>query len=183
MMPYSKIESHVENIRKQFQNGDSIRQIADKYQVPYHTIYFCVTGRTFSEHGGFIKDTTPINTNFNTTRRPKYSFKAQHIALIRTLARRGVPHTKIAEIMNASSNTIYGIATGITYRRYNNRFAPVIRKENGRTGHKGVYYRAERNDYRVRVSVNRKMIHIGYFDNIDIAAAAYQEAVKQYKAS
>ena len=50
-----------------------------------------------------------------------------------------------------------------TYRRNNKRF-------------KGVYYWPRDNNWRAKITVNRKTIHIGYYDTEEMAAKAYDKA-------
>ena len=72
----------------------------------------------------------------------------------------------------------------------NNRFAnlrPATRRQNNRnkgtyanntSGHKGVMYRAEMSKYVARIGYNGRKKHLGVFDTLDEAVAAYQSAAK-----
>jgi hypothetical protein len=53
-----------------------------------------------------------------------------------------------------------------------------IRKDNT-TGIKGVYLRPN-GKYRAMIAVSSKLVHIGYFDTIEEAAAARREAAQKY---
>lgn len=72
----------------------------------------------------------------------------------------------------------------------NNRFSnlrPATRRENNRnkgvyanntSGHKGVRYRAEMGKFVARIGHNGRKKHLGVFDTLDEAVAAYQSAAK-----
>lgn len=72
----------------------------------------------------------------------------------------------------------------------NNRFAnlrPATRRQNNRnkgkyanntSGHKGVVYRPEQRKYCARIGYNGRKKHLGVFDTVDEAVAAYQSAAK-----
>lgn len=51
--------------------------------------------------------------------------------------------------------------------------------QNGTSGYKGVGWYKKYNCWRVRIQVNGKKQHIGYFDNEIDAATAYDNAAKQ----
>ena len=73
-------------------------------------------------------------------------------------------------------------------RLFNLRF--VTGSENSRnksvsskntTGVTGVYFSKARKKYRARISVNRKMIHLGAFETLEEAAEARRQADRKYK--
>lgn len=49
-----------------------------------------------------------------------------------------------------------------------------------KTGIRGVQWDKEHSKYRVRIMVSGKYIHLGRFDDIDIARAVYAEAAKEH---
>ncbi len=48
------------------------------------------------------------------------------------------------------------------------------------SGYKGVYWKKDRNKWRAQIQVNKKSIFIGYFENKEDAAKAYNEAAVKY---
>lgn len=48
------------------------------------------------------------------------------------------------------------------------------------SGEKGVYWHAQRNRWRAQIKANGKVIHLGLFDTISDAAAAYRKAELYY---
>jgi len=52
--------------------------------------------------------------------------------------------------------------------------------DNNTSGHKGTYWRKRELKWMAQISVNRKLIYLGYFDDIEDAAAAYREAATKY---
>ena len=53
-------------------------------------------------------------------------------------------------------------------------------KSNNTTGYKGVFYRSDNGKIFARITVNKKKIQLGYFNNLHDAARAYNEAAKKY---
>ena len=49
----------------------------------------------------------------------------------------------------------------------------------GMSGVKGVRFVSSREKFRATITVNRKQIHIGYFNTMDAAAAAYKDAAAE----
>lgn len=76
---------------------------------------------------------------------------------------------------------------GLDNRRRNLRFAKSgenqrnvsLRKDN-HTGYKGVDLFSPFNKFRVRINFNGKSIFLGYYDNLEKAALAYNVAAKKY---
>lgn len=54
------------------------------------------------------------------------------------------------------------------------------RRRDNTSGYKGVSYFKRDNNYRARIKVNYKQIHLGYFNNKTDAAKAYDVAAKKY---
>lgn len=52
--------------------------------------------------------------------------------------------------------------------------------KNNKSGYKGVYHDKYRNKWRARITVNKKVIRIGYFDSADEANVEYNKASIQY---
>jgi hypothetical protein len=48
------------------------------------------------------------------------------------------------------------------------------------SGYRGVIWEKNRNKWRARIQVNRKLIHIGYFDTVEDAARAYAAGAAIY---
>lgn len=73
---------------------------------------------------------------------------------------------------------------GLDNRRANLRLATLSQNSmnrtrlmhNNRSGVNGVHYYRAYDKWRVHVTVNRKQIHVGYFDTIEQAASARREA-------
>ncbi len=56
------------------------------------------------------------------------------------------------------------------------------RKTRGSSQFKGVYWYASRNKWRANIRVDRQTKHLGYFDDEEDAARAYnEEALKQFR--
>lgn len=76
---------------------------------------------------------------------------------------------------------------GLNNRRSNLRLATSQQNlfnrgpnRNNSSGHKGVKWRPHAKKWQAYITVNRKQIHLGYFTNIDDAAAAYTGAAKDF---
>ena len=76
---------------------------------------------------------------------------------------------------------------GLNNRRENIRLASHTenirnqRKSSVNTsGHKGAYWRKDVSKWMAQISVSGKLKHLGYFDDIEDAAAAYREAAERY---
>ena len=54
-----------------------------------------------------------------------------------------------------------------------------LRTDN-RSGFKGVYWDKPHGKWRARIKLNGKNIHLGYFDALEAAAQAYNEAALKY---
>jgi hypothetical protein len=54
------------------------------------------------------------------------------------------------------------------------------RRRNNRSGYKGVDFKAGCGKWRAAITVNSRQMHLGYFTDIDAAAAAYAAAAAQY---
>jgi hypothetical protein len=76
---------------------------------------------------------------------------------------------------------------GLDCRKHNLR--PSTQKENTRnrsipsnntSGAKGVSWKKQANKFCSRITVNAKVIHLGYFDDLIKAAKAYNKAAKKY---
>lgn len=52
--------------------------------------------------------------------------------------------------------------------------------KHNRTGVLGVQWRPEKNKFRARITIDRKEIHLGHFDTVEDAQAAYLEAKRKY---
>lgn len=52
---------------------------------------------------------------------------------------------------------------------------------NNVSGKKGVYWRKDMEKWRVVIKVNYQPIHVGYFDDLEEASRAYDEAAKKYR--
>lgn len=63
-------------------------------------------------------------------------------------------------------------------RSENNR--NVAMHKNNTSGRKGIYWHKLRQKWHVTIMIDRRKIHIGYFDDPDIAAAAYRAAALKY---
>jgi len=59
----------------------------------------------------------------------------------------------------------------------NNRNKPL--QKNNKSGHKGIYFNKKNNKWHVRIDVNKKKIHLGYFVNIEDAVEARCKASKE----
>ena len=53
-------------------------------------------------------------------------------------------------------------------------------KRNNTSGAKGVCWSKEKNKWVVRVSVNKKTIHCGYYEDFELAALVSAEAIDKY---
>jgi hypothetical protein len=51
---------------------------------------------------------------------------------------------------------------------------------NNTSGHKGVWLNKRINKWVAGITINKKTIHLGYFHNIEDAAAAYENALREY---
>jgi hypothetical protein len=51
---------------------------------------------------------------------------------------------------------------------------------NNKSGFKGVSFNKNSNKWRAFIMIDRKQIHLGYFDDVLLAAKAYDEAAKLY---
>ncbi len=61
-----------------------------------------------------------------------------------------------------------------------NSFNATIRKTN-RSGYKGVSWKSQNNKWVVQIQVDRKKVHVGYFNCVKEAASAYNDAaIKQF---
>lgn len=61
----------------------------------------------------------------------------------------------------------------------NNRYNEPIRRNNT-SGHKGVCWNKKLQKWQGYIRVNRKMHHLGFFDDIEDAARAYRDFAKQF---
>ena len=91
-------------------------------------------------------------------------------------------------IMNAPKGTMVDHINGNTLdnRKSNLRFCTIAensrnRKRNqSKTGYKGIHYRKDRKKYTAQIRVNYKRHFLGYFDTAEEAYAAYCAASKKY---
>jgi hypothetical protein len=58
--------------------------------------------------------------------------------------------------------------------------ANVGKHRDNTSGHKGVSWYKRDKKWRAKININNKAIHIGYFDNLEDAATAYQAAALKY---
>lgn len=49
-----------------------------------------------------------------------------------------------------------------------------------KSGYRGVSFSREMNKYRATISLDRKQLHLGYFERPDLAAAAYEKAAEVF---
>lgn len=79
----------------------------------------------------------------------------------------------------------------INHIRHDNRFEnlrDITHQENqfnrseqkNTSGYVGVYWEKQRNEWRARISVNGKKIHLGFFTDKEEAAKAYHDAKEKY---
>jgi hypothetical protein len=54
------------------------------------------------------------------------------------------------------------------------------RRIDNKSGYKGVCYKSDRNKWRAEIGINKKRIHLGYFNTPEEAYKAYCEASKKY---
>lgn len=66
----------------------------------------------------------------------------------------------------------------ISTREQNQQNRP--KNKNNKSGYKGVYFDKAKNKWTSKIMVNRKAIHLGRFDDVKIAAKAYQDAALKY---
>jgi len=57
--------------------------------------------------------------------------------------------------------------------------ANISRHSDNKSGFKGVCFHKNCNKFRARITINKKIIHLGYFDNARSAAMAYNQAAKE----
>jgi hypothetical protein len=55
-----------------------------------------------------------------------------------------------------------------------------IHQNNSTSGVKGIVFSKEHNKYRARITVNKKVLHLGYFENLDDAIQARNDAEEKY---
>ena len=53
-------------------------------------------------------------------------------------------------------------------------------QRNSSSGYKGVYFEEARNKWRAQIEINNRRLHLGYFNNAEKAAFAYDTAAKKY---
>lgn len=92
-------------------------------------------------------------------------------------------------IMGAPDNMVVDHINGITTdnRKSNLRICTISENvknqcmgKRNKSGYKGVYFHSGRNKWHTQIRANGKRIHIGYFDNKEEAAKAYNEAAIKY---
>ena len=76
---------------------------------------------------------------------------------------------------------------GLDNRRGNLRICTQVenrsnstRNKNNTSGYKGVMWRKKARKWVVKICVNYRLIHLGYFDDIKEAAKAYNDAAIKY---
>jgi len=76
---------------------------------------------------------------------------------------------------------------GLNNRRENLRLASHAenirnqrKPDNNTSGHKGACWRKDVRKWVAQIGIDGKLKHLGYFDNIEDAAAAYREAADKY---
>jgi len=98
-------------------------------------------------------------------------------------------HREIAKRMGLDlSNEIdHKDNNGLNNRRENLRTATHAqnnqnkgKSKNNTSGYKGVNWEKRRNKWRARIYFNKNYIHLGYFNDIEEAAKAYEKAAKKY---
>lgn len=72
-------------------------------------------------------------------------------------------------------------------RRSNLRIASIAEQQynkvmmsNNTSGYKGVFWNTARKKWNAKINVNKKQVHLGYFNTPEEAHAAYCEAAKKY---
>lgn len=54
------------------------------------------------------------------------------------------------------------------------------KKRFNRSGYKGVYWNKQRGKWAAKINPNRKQVHLGFYDRVEDAAAAYERAAPEY---
>lgn len=91
-------------IRCQYQNGDKIQDIADRYGVAFGTIYPIVMGKSYKH--------APFPENFSCGKRFRKPLTPDEVADIRVMLSRGISQAKIARKHNIARSIISRIKTG-----------------------------------------------------------------------
>jgi hypothetical protein len=100
----------------------------------------------------------------NLQAKPKHKMISMHTLIMETPKGREVDHINRDKLDNRRVNL------RIVTRSINSHNKPA--QSNNTTGHKGVYWAAYTNRYRVLIKINGTQIHVGYFKNLSDAIRA-----------
>lgn len=66
------------------------------------------------------------------------------------------------------------------FDRSRNAVNGKVRRKNNSSGHRGVYWHNQNNNWCVQITINKKTKHLGCFDKLEDAIDAYQKKAKEY---
>ena len=101
---------------------------------------------------------------------PKRALIFMHRVIMSTPTGMETDHINCNKIDNRKENL------RVCTRLQNKKNNPLMK--NNKTGYKGVSI--NNNRYKVKISVNKKQIHLGYFDKVEDAAKTYNLAALKY---
>ncbi len=96
-------------------------------------------------------------------------------------------HREIMNVTDPKVQVDHIDLNGLNNQKYNLRLVTSsqnmcnkCKRKDNESGYKGVSWRETNKKWRVRIQINGKRVHLGYFDNILDAAKAYETASKIY---
>ncbi len=63
---------------------------------------------------------------------------------------------------------------------HNQNMANARLRSDNKSGYKGVHWNTQANKWCAKINVYKKQVHLGFFDDRELAHAAYSEATKKY---
>lgn len=102
--------------------------------------------------------------------------KHQHIEMHQMIMGKSDLH----DINHKDHNGLNCRRNNLEFATYQQNAAYALKRRDNKSGFKGVGWRSDLKLWRARITVFRKIIHLGHFENIIDAAKAYNEAAVKY---